>query len=146
LNEILYTRTYQIQGRDFEHGGEASSDIKEALKKMGLNSQVVKRTAIASYEAEMNIIVYAENGELILEVFPHMVKVTAIDRGPGIEDVELAMKEGYSTAPPEIREMGFGSGMGLPNIKRNADRLVIESIPGKGTKVTFEIDIPNAVL
>lgn len=146
MSEILYSRTYQIQGRDFEHGGEASSDIKEALKRMGLNSQVIKRTAIASYEAEMNIIVYAENGELVLEVFPSMVRVTATDRGPGIEDVELAMKEGFSTAPPEIREMGFGSGMGLPNIKKNADRLFIESAPGKGTKVTFEIDIPDALV
>lgn len=111
---------------------------------MGINPQIIKRTAIASYEAEMNIIVYTEKGELLLEVYPKMIRVTATDRGPGIEDVELAMKEGYSTAPPEIREMGFGSGMGLPNIKKNADRLLIESHPGKGTKVIFEIDIPNA--
>lgn len=144
MSDLLYSHTYQIQGRDFEHGGEASSDIKEALKRMGINPQVIKRTAIASYEAEMNIIVYTEKGELLLEVYPKKIRVTATDRGPGIEDVELAMKEGYSTAPPEIREMGFGSGMGLPNIKKNADRLLIESHPGKGTKVIFEIDIPNA--
>ena len=146
MNGPLYSHTYEIRGRDFEHGGEASAEIKETLKKMGINSQVVKRAAIASYEAEMNIIVYADRGELLLEVFPQMIRVTATDRGPGIEDIDLAMKEGYSTAPPEIREMGFGSGMGLPNIKKNSDRLKIESYPGKGTTVIFEIDIKDATL
>ena len=146
MNAPLYSHTFEIKGRDFEHGGEASSEIKETLKRMGINSQIVKRAAIASYEAEMNIIVYADRGELLLEVFPQMIRVTAVDRGPGIEDIDLAMKEGYSTAPPEIREMGFGSGMGLPNIKKNSDRLRIESYPGKGTTVIFEIDIRDATL
>jgi anti-sigma regulatory factor (Ser/Thr protein kinase) len=130
-----------VRGRDFEHGGEASSKIKNILKKLGINDPIIRRVSIASYEAEMNIVIYAESGKLILEIFKGKIRVTAKDKGPGIIDIKLAMKEGYSTAPPEIIEMGFGAGMGLPNIKKNSDRLKIDSKIGDGTKLVFEVDL-----
>ena len=96
-----------VKGRDFEHVGEASSKIKNVLKKLGIDNSIIRRVSIASYEAEMNIVIYAESGKIVLEIFRDKIRITAKDKGPGIADIELAMKEGYSTAPPEIIEMGF---------------------------------------
>ncbi len=137
----LLTEKFIIKGKDYEHGGEASSKIKLILKRLGLDSNIIKRVCICAYEAEMNIIIYAYEGSLTLYIYNDMIKLEADDIGPGIPDVELAMKEGYSTAPPEAIELGFGAGMGLPNMKNNSDRMTIETEVNKGTKVTIELDL-----
>ncbi len=134
--------SFNIEGRDFKASGEASGRIKRTLEQAGLDYSVVRRAAVVLYEAEMNIVIHAYRGQLRAEITPERVVITAEDEGPGIPDITLAMKEGYSTAPAEVREMGFGAGMGLPNIKRHADDLVIVSTVGKGTKVTAVIDVP----
>jgi serine/threonine-protein kinase RsbT len=138
---LLLTDKYIVIGRDFEHGGEASSKIKNELKRLGISSDIIRNISIASYEAEMNIIIYAKDGTMTLEVYSNKIKIIAEDIGPGISDIELAMKEGYSTAPPEVIEMGFGAGMGLPNIKKNSDTFRIDSVIGKGTKLIFEVNL-----
>lgn len=140
-NPPLLVESFKISGKDYEHGGEASSNIKSILKKLGITPEIIKRVSICTYEAEMNIIIYAYEGEIELNIFKDKIKVIAKDRGPGIENLELAMKEGYSTAPPEAIELGFGAGMGLPNIKNNSDRMNIETEVGKGTILTFEVDL-----
>lgn len=137
----LLTETFKVKGRDYEHGGEASSKIKSILKRLGIDANIIKRVCICAYEAEMNIIIYAYEGTLTLYLYNDMIKLVAEDIGPGIPDVELAMKEGYSTAPPEAIELGFGAGMGLPNMKNNSDRMSIETKINKGTKVTIEVDL-----
>ena len=139
----LLVEKFTIKGRDYEHGGEASSKIKSILKRLGINSNIIKRVCVCAYEAEMNIIIYAYEGVMTLYVYKDMIKLIAEDVGPGIPDIELAMKEGYSTAPPEAIELGFGAGMGLPNMKNNSDRMNIETELNKGTKVTLEIDLKN---
>ncbi|MEW6001093.1 MAG: ATP-binding protein [Nitrospirota bacterium] len=128
-----------LTGKDFANAGVASSELKAMLEKMGIDHDIVRRAAIASFEAEMNVIIYTPAGMMRYEITPDYLKVVFEDMGPGIEDVELAMTEGYSTASDEIREMGFGSGMGLPNIKKNTDELKIASIPGIGTTLEFVI-------
>ncbi len=144
MSEVLFCRHFEITSRDFEHGGEASSEIKETVKRLGIPSSIVKRVAIAAYEAEMNLVVHSLGGTILLEVYPEKVRIVADDCGPGIEDISLAMKEGYTTAAPEIREMGFGAGMGLPNIQKNADRMEIRSKMGECTTLEFEIDLREA--
>jgi serine/threonine-protein kinase RsbT len=124
---------HAIEGLDFVKAGEASSNIKRTLQLVGYPPQIIRRVAIAAYEAEMNIAIHAGKGVLRTTIRPDFVEIIADDCGPGIPDISLAMKEGYSTAPDHIREMGFGAGMGLPNIKRCADSFSIESVVGKGT-------------
>lgn len=124
---MAYRKEYKIAARDFSSAGEASSDIKNILKQLGLNEGIVKRASIIAYEAEMNIVIHSIGGVLSLELCPERIIITAEDKGPGIKDLELAMKEGFSTAPDEIREMGFGAGMGLPNIKKCSDELDIKT-------------------
>jgi serine/threonine-protein kinase RsbT len=126
---------FQVKGGDFSRAGEVSCEIKNLLKEIGLSAQVVRRAAIAAYEAEMNIIMYAWQGRFDLSVTPDRVRIVVEDKGPGIEDVELALSEGYSTATPEMRELGFGAGMGLPNIKKNTDDFRIVSEVGRGTRL-----------
>ena len=138
-NTILLEKTYALQGGDFMRAGEVSSSIKKTLKEIGIDSQIIRRMAIASFEAEINVVCYAEQGTFSLTITPDMLKVVVQDVGQGIADIELAMKEGYSTATEAIREMGFGAGMGLPNIKKNVDRLVIDSMVGKGTRLEMVI-------
>jgi len=135
--EIVFRQKFEIHGGDFSRGGEVSCEVKNLLKEIGLPAPIVRRAAIASYEAEMNIIMYAQHGVLDLSVTPNEVRIVVEDAGPGIEDVELAMNEGYSTATPEMRELGFGAGMGLSNIKRNSDELEITSEVGKGTRLVM---------
>jgi len=130
---------YDVTGRDFVNAGRVSTSIKDTLKRLGVNPAVVRRVAIASYEAEMNVVMYAARAKMSLKVSPKAVTVEVDDVGPGIEDIPLAMQEGYSTATPEMREMGFGAGMGLPNIKRNADEFVITSEVGHGTKLFINV-------
>ena len=129
-----------VKGWDFAKAGEASCEIKNLLKEIGIPQDVIRRVAIASYEAEMNIVMYAKRGKMRCVVNPHKVNIIFDDEGPGIEDIDLALQEGFSTATPEMREMGFGAGMGLPNIKRNSDSFQISSVVGKGThiKLSFE--------
>ncbi|MBA4312262.1 MAG: anti-sigma regulatory factor [Chlorobiaceae bacterium] len=136
-----FLQTFKIQGGNIYNAGKASTEIKAILKQLGINAKIVRRVAIASYEAEMNVVMYAKQATLKFEVSPSQISITVEDEGPGIPDVGLAMQEGYSTATPEMREMGFGAGMGLPNIKKNSDYLKIESILGKGTKVTITLNV-----
>lgn len=137
----VFKQTFKIQGGQIYNAGKASTEIKTILKQLGINTTIIRRVAIASYEAEMNVVMYAKAAILTLEVTPSSIKIMVDDEGPGIPDIEMAMQEGYSTATPEMREMGFGAGMGLPNIKKNADIFKIESIVGKGTRLFIEINI-----
>ncbi len=130
---------FPVTGGNFSSAGEAASKIKNILKKLGIAYEVIRRVSIASYEAEMNITSYADEGKLLLEIDPLEISITASDKGPGIPDIAKAMLEGFSTATPAIREMGFGAGMGLPNIQRVADWMVINSTVGKGTETKFKI-------
>jgi len=137
--EAVFRQEFPVKGGDFAKAGVVACKIKELLKELGLDAAIVRRAAIAAYEAEMNVIMYAREGRMDLAVSPEEVHITVDDRGPGIADVELAMTEGYSTATPEMRELGFGAGMGLPNIKRNSDVLHIDSRTGKGTRLKIII-------
>ncbi|KAB3535927.1 anti-sigma regulatory factor [Alkaliphilus pronyensis] len=131
--------SYNIERRDFSRAGEASSNIKKALRQLGVNSATIRRVAVATYEAEMNIIIHSEGGTIGVTVDVDKIRIDAKDTGPGIENIEMAMKEGYSTATSEVRELGFGAGMGLPNMKRCADEFSIESSKGNPTKVSIII-------
>ena len=129
---------FPIQGGNFSGAGGASSRIKNVLKQLGIQYDMIKRVAIASYESEMNIVAYATKGKLLVDIEPGEIAITAVDIGPGIPDIEKALQEGYSTATPLIREMGFGAGLGLPNMKKAADEMVIESVVEEGTTVKMK--------
>jgi len=132
---VLYSQEFSIMGRDFTNAGSVSTEIKSILKEIGFDPAVIRRAAIASYEAEMNVVMYANRAVVRLSATPGRIEIEFEDEGQGIEDIEMAMQEGYSTATDEMREMGFGAGMGLPNIKKNSDDLRISSEVGKGTKL-----------
>jgi serine/threonine-protein kinase RsbT len=134
-----FLHIFTIQGKNFLDAGQVSTEIKGLLTELGLSPAIIRRVAIATFEAEMNVVMYAEEAHLTLRVTPRAIRITVDDHGPGIPDVELAMQEGYSTATQEMRELGFGAGMGLPNIKRNADELEIASAAGKGTRVEITV-------
>lgn len=131
----IIKKEYLIPANDFSIAGEASSNVRKLLTQLGVNPSIIKRTSIAMYESELNVVIHGNGGTALVDIFEDRVEIFIYDEGPGIEDIELAMKEGYSTAPDRIREMGFGAGMGLSNIKKNADKFKLESEPGKGTKV-----------
>jgi len=133
--------SFHIQGNDFIHAGEGAIKIKNILKVLNINPQLIRRVAICSYEAEMNIVMHGGGGKLQFEIDADKVVLEASDEGDGIEDIETAMMEGFSTAKEEYREMGFGAGMGLPNIKKNSDHLAIASAKGKGTRVQMVFNI-----
>ena len=132
---------YDVPGDDFTRAGEASSAVKRKLKQLGFQPDVIRRVAIAMYEGENNMVIHAGGG--IAEVFvePESITIVLTDHGPGIADVSLAMQEGFSTAPDNIRALGFGAGMGLPNMKRYTDEMNIETELGKGTKITMKVRI-----
>ncbi len=134
-----FESVYYVLGRDFSNAGKVSTSIKDTLKRMGINPAVVRRVAIVSYEAEMNLVMYATRGKMSLSVSRDAVTLRVDDVGPGIPDIPLAMQEGWSTATPEMREMGFGAGMGLPNIRKNADEFEISSEVGQGTKLFIRV-------
>jgi serine/threonine-protein kinase RsbT len=138
MNEA-FESIYQVLGRDFANAGKVSTAIKDTLKRLGVNPAVVRRVAIVSYEAEMNVVMYANRGKLLLNVSRDDVTLKIHDEGPGIPDVALAMQEGFTTATHEMREMGFGAGMGLPNIQRNADEFNIDSEVGQGTRLFVRV-------
>jgi serine/threonine-protein kinase RsbT len=137
--ETIYTQSYNIKGGDFANAGTVSVKIKKVLKEIGVKPEIVYRVSICCYEAEMNIVMYADEAKLDFSITPGEIAIKIEDKGQGIENVELAMKEGYSTATSEMREMGFGAGMGLPNIKKNSDEFKIESVKSVGTKLEFKV-------
>ncbi len=126
---------YDIEGGNFSRAGFASSEVKKKLRQLNVDIQIVRRIVVALYEAEVNVVAHAWYGKMTVDIDEEKILLILDDEGPGIEDIDLAMKEGFSTASPEVREMGFGAGMGLPNIKKNVDTLKITSEPGKGTRV-----------
>lgn len=142
MKDIIYKQEFNIQGGDFINGGEASCKISTILKEIGIDPEVILRVAVASYEAEMNVVMYAQQGTIIFILTPVKLVLQIEDIGPGIEDINRAMVPGFSTATDEMREMGFGAGMGLPNIKENSDVLNIDSETGKGTKLEIIINLP----
>lgn len=128
-------QSYHVLKNDFVKAGEASIKVKNLLKSIDCSPEIMRRVAICGYEAEMNLVMHGGDGELALDINEERVLLEVIDTGPGIENTELALTEGYSTAKDEYREMGFGAGMGLPNIKKNSDEMLLESAPGSGTLV-----------
>lgn len=137
----LLERRFPIKANDFVKAGEVSIEIQRILKKIGFDSELIRRASICAYEAEMNVVMHGGDGEMVIRVRPERIELACGDQGGGIEDVELALKPGYSTAKPEHQEMGFGAGMGLPNIKRNASELEVQTGKGQGTRLimTFEV-------
>ncbi|MDM7996011.1 MAG: ATP-binding protein [Acidobacteriota bacterium] len=134
-----FESVYYVLGRDYANAGKVSTQIKDTLKRLGIHPAVVRRVAIVSYEAEMNLVMYATRGQLLLNVSSEAITLRVEDEGPGIPDIDLAMQEGWSTATPEMREMGFGAGMGLPNIRKNADEFTISSEIGRGTQLYIHV-------
>jgi anti-sigma regulatory factor (Ser/Thr protein kinase) len=132
--------TYEIEGGNFSRAGSASSDIKKALKQLDLNYNIIKRVVVSVYEAEVNIVAHARRGTLTADIEADQIVVVLDDEGPGIPDIEAAMTAGFSTASSRVREMGFGAGMGLPNIKKNADSLDIQSTVGVGTRLEIVVN------
>lgn len=138
-NNIRFHEMFHIMGGNFAYAGSISSQVKKILKGAGFSGNLIRRTSIATFEAEMNVICYANQGTLSLFITPNFLKVVVKDQGIGIPDVNLAMREGYSTANEKIREMGFGAGMGLANIKKNTDEMILTSESGQGTHLEFVI-------
>ncbi len=133
--------SYQVDGKDFTLAGAASANVKKYLKQLGLPSDVIRRVSIAMYEAEINMVIHADGGTIDVEISSEKIHIVFKDRGPGIPDIEKAMQEGFSTASNEIRELGFGAGMGLPNIKSNSDSMKIDTVVGEGTTIDLVINI-----
>ncbi len=138
MEEILYQERYPVESSGFATAGDASRAMKNTLKRMGIEPAIIRDFAIASYELELNLVIHSQGGGLSLAVMKGRLRLMSQDCGPGIRDVELALKEGYSTATQEVRNMGFGAGMGLPNIKRHSHIFSIESTPGVGTTIVSE--------
>ena len=133
--------TYDISPDDFTRAGEASSDVKKKLKQMGVGPEAIRKVAIAMYEGEINMVIHASGGEIRVEITHEKIVMILDDVGPGIPDVDLAMQAGYSTAPDEVRSLGFGAGMGLPNMKKYTDEMKVETHLGVGTKITMVVNI-----
>lgn len=130
---------YEIQGADFTNAGYASSQVKKVLKQLNVDPKLIKRVVVCLYEAEVNIVAHAWSGAIDVEISTERISMVLTDKGPGIPDIPLAMQKGYSTASPQVREMGFGAGMGLPNIQANADEFRINSIVNEGTVVEIVV-------
>ncbi|WP_312693878.1 ATP-binding protein [Caproiciproducens sp.] len=130
---------YIVPGDDFTRAGEASSDVKHKLKQIGYDSDAIRRVAIAMYEGEINMVIHAGGGEAHVEISPEKIEMVLADRGPGIRDVGLAMREGYSTAPDNVRALGFGAGMGMSNMKKCSDTMEIDTKVGEGTTLRMTV-------
>lgn len=130
---------FNVDGNNFLLAGEASGQVKKVLRQLGIPADIIRKIAISMYEAEINMVIHGGGGKIDVEITPEKVYLVLTDEGPGIPDIELAMQEGYTTASNEVREMGFGAGMGLPNIKRYSDDLIVKSEPGKGTRVEIVV-------
>ena len=131
---------YDVDGENFSSAGNASESVKRTLKQMGVSAASVRRVAIAMYEGEINMVIHAGGGEAVVDIDPKQVRIALIDQGPGIPDVEKAMQEGWSTAPDNVRNLGFGAGMGLPNMKKYTDELRIETKVGEGTSLYMTVN------
>lgn len=140
MGDVLNFR-YTIDGDDFTRAGEASSSVKNKLKQLGLDSDVIRKVSIAMYEGEINMVIHADGGNITVSVTDSDITMVLSDTGPGIPDVEKAMQEGYSTARAEVRSLGFGAGMGLPNMKKYTDEMHIDTTIGKGTTITMKVHI-----
>jgi len=140
-DKTAFKQVFKIKGGDFINAGESSIKIRNILKEIGIEANIIRRVAIAAYEAEMNVVMYAERGLMNVIINAKNIILRVEDKGPGIEDIELAMKPGYSTATEEVREMGFGAGMGLPNIKKNSDHFDIRSVVGKSTRLEMVFNL-----
>ncbi len=132
---------YDVSGDNFTSAGEASVSVKKQLRKLGISPEIIRRVSIAMYEGEINMVIHANGGDADVLVYADKIVIVLKDTGPGIKDVNLAMQEGYSTAKDNVRALGFGAGMGLPNMKRYTDRMNIETVVGQGTTVTMEVDL-----
>lgn len=132
---------YEVSGEDFTRAGEASGAVKKRLKSLGFNSDAIRRVAIAMYEAEINMVIHADGGYCDVDIYPDRIEILLADRGPGIADVDKAMQEGFSTAPDNVRNLGFGAGMGLPNIKKYTDAMKIETTLGVGTNLYLTVKV-----
>lgn len=132
---------YDVEGGEFINAGVASATFKKTLKQLGIAPPIIRKVSISMYEAEINMVIHANGGHIEGEITPEKIDVLLIDEGPGIENLDLAMQAGYSTASKEAREMGFGAGMGLPNIKKNSDHMQITSEPGVGTTVQLSFTL-----
>lgn len=131
--------SYVVDGDDFTKAGEASSDVKNNLKMLGIAPAAIRKVSIAMYEGEINMVIHADGGTITVEISEDKIVMILADKGPGIADISLAMKEGYSTAPDEVRNLGFGAGMGLPNMKKYTDDMVIDTTVGVGTTITMTV-------
>ncbi len=132
---------FDIDGENFTSAGEASVRIKKHLREMGFRPDVIRRVSVAMYEGEINMVIHADGGTADVDVYADKIEITLADKGPGIPNVELAMQEGYSTAPDNIRSLGFGAGMGLPNMKRYTDDMKVESVVGEGTTIYMTVKV-----
>ena len=132
---------YNVDGENFTSAGEASVAIKKSLRQLGFPPEVIRRVSIAMYEGEINMVIHADGGEAVVNVYPDKIEIILADKGPGIADISLAMQEGFSTAPDNIRSLGFGAGMGLPNMKRYTDEMKIETEVGVGTTVYMTVNV-----
>ena len=132
---------FVVDGEDFTSAGQASVQVKKNLRKLGIPPEVIRKISIAMYEGEINMVIHADGGEADVLVYEDRIVMILTDRGPGIADVEKAMQEGYSTAPDNVRSLGFGAGMGLPNMKRYTDDMKIESVVGEGTTITMKVKL-----
>ena len=133
--------TYVIDGNDFTRAGEASSSVKNKLKMLGVGSDVIRKTAIAMYEGEINMVIHADGGTITITISDTDITMVLADTGPGIPDIDQAMQEGFSTAREEVRSLGFGAGMGLPNMKRYSDEMHIDTVVGQGTTITMKVNL-----
>ena len=135
------TMHYTVDGNDFTSAGQASVQVKKNLRQLGISPETIRKVSIAMYEGEINMVIHAGGGEADVLVFEDHIEIHLIDKGPGIADIKLAMQEGFSTAPDNIRSLGFGAGMGLPNMKRYTDHMEIESEVGKGTHILMKVNL-----
>lgn len=133
--------SYPVDGSDFTSAGQASVMLKKNLRQLGISPEIIRRTSIAMYEGEINMVIHADGGVADIEISETAITIILKDRGPGIKDINQAMQEGFSTAPDDVRSLGFGAGMGLPNMKRYSDEMTIESEVGVGTTITMKINI-----
>ena len=133
--------TYVIDGNDFTRAGEASSSVKNKLKMLGVGSDVIRKTAIAMYEGEINMVIHADGGTITVTISDTDITMVLADTGPGIPDIDQVMQEGFSTAREEVRSLGFGAGMGLPNMKRYSDEMHIDTVVGQGTTITMKVNL-----
>ena len=130
-----------VDGEDFTSAGQASVQVKKNLRSLGINPEIIRKISIAMYEGEINMVIHAGGGEADVLVYEDRIEIVLADQGPGIANIELAMQEGYSTAPDNVRSLGFGAGMGLPNMKRYTDDMKICSAPGEGTTITMTVNL-----